>query len=45
MNKSIIEDICFNNESLFEQVELSEEYKKRSKIAYKIKSKQNDALN
>ncbi len=45
MNKSILEEICFNSESLIEQVVMSEEYKKRSEKACKLYSQLNDVLN
>jgi len=45
MKNSIIEEICFHSESLIEQVTMSEEYKKRSKEAYKFYTQLNEALN
>ncbi len=45
MKKSIIEQICFHNESLIEQVVLSEEYKNLSDNAYKIYNQLKEVLN
>lgn len=45
MKKSIIEEICFNNERLIERVELSEEYKKLSHNAHIFYTKLNEVLN
>jgi len=45
MKKSIIEEICFNNESLIEQVMLSEEYKNLSDNALKFYTQLNGVLN
>ncbi len=45
MQKSIIEEICFQNESLIEQVVLSEEYKNLSHNAHKFYIQLNEVLN
>ncbi len=45
MKKSIIEEICFHNESLLEQVVLSEEYKNLSHNAHKFYTQLNGVLN
>jgi len=45
MKKSIIDEICFNGESLISQVVLSDEYKKLSANALKYYNKLNEVLN
>ncbi len=44
MKKSIIEEICFHNESLIEQVVMSEEYKNLSADAHKYYNQLNKVL-
>ncbi len=44
MKKSIIDEICFNGESLIEQVVISEEYKKLSADAHKYYNQVNEVL-
>ncbi len=44
MKKSIIDEICFNGESLIEQVVLSEEYKNLSADAHKYYNQVNEVL-
>ncbi len=45
MKKSIIEEICFHNESLIEQVVLSEEYKNLCHNSQKFYAQLNGTLN
>ncbi len=45
MEKSIIEEICFHNESLIEQVVLSEKYKNLSHSAHEFYTQLNGVLN
>ncbi len=45
MKKSIIEEICFYNESLIEQVVLSKEYRNLSDNAHKLYTQLNGVLN
>ncbi len=45
MKKSIIDEICFNNERLIDRVALSEEYKNLSHNAHKLSTQLSGLLN